>query len=449
MSSSVAPENTIILHGLEAHLPRATALLVAIQHLAAMSVGIITPPLILSTTLSLAAQETAYLVSMGFVFSALGTLLQTCRRGPVGCGLLSVTGTSFAYLQPLSIAYQNGGLPLMSGLALATAPLQILLAPFLSSLRRIFTPLVSGIVVLLIGTSLIPTAWFSLASPLPHHLGFSYNLGIAAFVLGIILLSQLWGNSILRILGLLVAVSGGWILCVCLGIASLPPTLTSAPIAIPKIMPFGFSFRWDMALPFAFISIVSILESMGDMTATAQLSGLKTRGPEFWQRLRGGILADGLTTLSASFCGSLPSTTYAQNNGVIQITGVASRRVGYVLAGLLLALGLFPAVGIWVTIIPKPILGALALVLFGLVAVSGLRLITKEGLDQRNALIVAISLGIGLGLPTQPSLFEVFPVFLRSLLESPISCGGIVALLLSAGLPTSSTSSTTPPETTP
>jgi xanthine/uracil permease len=141
-------------------------------------------------------------------------------------------------------------------------------------------------------------------------------------------------------------------------------------------------------------------------------------------------MADGVVSTLAAMFGGFPSATYAQNNGVIQITGVASRRVGYVMVVILALLGIFPAVGRWVTVMPPPVLGGLALMMFGLVAVAGVRLLMSAGLGQREGVIVALSLGVGLGLPTQPKLLESLPGVLHSLLESGISAGGLTALAL-------------------
>jgi xanthine permease XanP len=175
-----------------------------------------------------------------------------------------------------------------------------------------------------------------------------------------------------------------------------------------------------------------MLEAIGDMTATSQLSGLPASGPDHWRRLSGGVLADGITSTVSALFGGFPSATYAQNNGVIQLTGVASRRVGYSMAAILALLGLFPVVGRLISVVPPPVIGALAMMLFGLVAVSGLRLIQSEGLGQREGLIVALSLGVGLGLPTQPGLLAGLPAALRALGESGISAGGVTALVLAA-----------------
>jgi xanthine/uracil permease len=143
-------------------------------------------------------------------------------------------------------------------------------------------------------------------------------------------------------------------------------------------------------------------------------------------------LADGILSTTTALFGGFPSATYAQNNGVIQITGVASRRVGYVMAVILAALGLFPPVGHWVTAMPPPVLGGLAVLMFGLVAVSGVRILMSAGLGQREGVIVAVSLGVGLGLPSQPALLASLPPALHALCESGISAGGLTALFLNA-----------------
>lgn len=427
-----APVSTgvTLVYGLEDRVPLGPSLLVGAQHVSAMVVGTITPPLLLASTLKFSADDTAYFISIALLASALGAFLQCRRRGPLGAGLLSVTGTSFAFMQPLTQAWHAGGLALVFGMSCLTAPLQMLLAPFLSRLRRVFTPLVSGVVVLLIGTSLIPTAFFGLAAPVRAGAPAWLGLVVGAVVIATIVAAQATGRAWARIAGVALGVIAGYAVCAVLGGVPSPAPGSGAWLTQPRFLPFGFDFKWALVPPFAFIYLVSSLEAMGDMTATSQLSGLATTGTEHWRRLSGGVLADGLTSSVAALFGGFPSTTYAQNNGVIQITGVASRRIGYVMAAILAALGLFPAVGRWVTAMPPPVLGALALLLFGLVAVSGLRLILAAGLGQREGIIVALSLGVGLGLPTQPALLASLPTYVGALLESGISAGGLTALAL-------------------
>jgi len=419
-----------IVYGLEERIPLGPALLVGVQHVSAMVVGTITPPLILAGVLKFSPADTAYLVSIALLASAFGTWLQCRQRGPVGSGLLSVTGTSFAFLQPLTLAGQAGGLALMLGMSTLTAPLLIMLAPFVSRLRRVFTPLVSGVVVLLIGTSLIPTAFYGLATPVRPDAPAWSGLAIGLVVVAVIVAAQATGRAWARIAGAALGVITGCVLSGLFGGLRLPDPGTGAWFTVPKLLPHGFAFDWKFVPPFVFIYLVSMLEAIGDITATSQLSGLETRGPAHWRRLSGGVLADGVTSTVTGLLGGFPSATYAQNNGVIQITGVASRRVGYVMAVILLVLGLVPAVGRWITVLPPPVLGGLALLMFGLVAVAGVRLLVSAGLGQREGVIVALSLGIGLGLPTQPALLASLPGWLHALLESGISAGGLTALLL-------------------
>lgn len=422
--------NPPLLYGLEQRVPPATAILVGFQQVTAMVVGTITPPLLLAGSLKFDPSVTAYLISLALLSSALGTFLQCRRRGPVGSGLLSVTGTSFAFIGVLNQAWHAGGLALMFGLSCLTAPLQIAFSPLLPRLRRVFTPLVSGVVVLLIGISLIPTAYFNLSQPLrpdaPPWLGLLIGVGVVA----IVTVAQATGRAWARIAGIALGVLGGVIACAACGALKPPPPGDGAWFTAVSFLPHGFAFRWELALPFAFVYLVSMLEAIGDMTATAQLSGLDTTGPEHGKRLSGGVLADGITSTVSALFGGFPSATYAQNNGVIQLTGVASRRVGYYMAAMLAVLGLVPVVGRWISVVPSPVIGALAMMLFGLVAVSGLRLILSEGLGQREGMIVALALGIGIGLPTQPGILASLPGWLHALLESGISSGGLTALLL-------------------
>jgi len=425
-----------LAYGLDDRVPLGTALLVSLQHVAAMVVGTITPPLILSRILDLKPSDTAYLVSMSLLSSALGALLQSTRPGPIGSGLLSVTGTSFAFLQPLVQAGRAGGLPLMLGLSLVTAPAQMLLAPFIPRLRRVFSPLVSGVVVLLIGLSLIPSAVTSIAAPLaPGAPGWASPL-VALTVLGVVVTAQLLDRPRLKLASVLLGIAAGYVVCALGHWLLAPDAGDGAWLRLPRLLPYGFAFRADLVLPFVFIYLVSSLEAVGDMTATSQLSGLDATGPEHWKRLRGGVLADGLTCFVSALAGALPSTTYAQNNGVIQITGVASRRIGPAMALILALLGLFPAVGRWVTAMPPPVLGALALLLFGLVAVSGLRMILRVGrITHRDALLIALSLGMGFGAPSQPQLFAALPAALRAVFESGIAAGGVTAVVLNLVMP--------------
>lgn len=424
----------LLVYGPEDRPAIGSAILVAAQQVASMVVGVVTPALILAGALGLAPSDTSYLVSVALLAAAFGTFLQTGRFGPVGSGLLSVTGTSFAFLQPLLLAGRTGGLPLMFGMSLAGAPVQILLAPFMPRLRRVFPPLISGIVVLLIGLSIIPEAMQGIAAPAAPGAAPWTGAAVAGAVIAAVFAAQAAGLVWTRLTGILFGVAAGYAVCGLFGWLHAP-ALGGRWLAVPRLLPHGLAFRADLLVPFAFIYLVSLLEAVGDMTATAQLSGLQAHGPQHAARLRRGLLADGVTSAIAALIGSFPSTTYAQNNGVIQITGVASRHVGKWMALILALLGLCPLVAGWVTAMPPAVLGGMALLLFGLVSVSGLRLIVGRHLGHRDGLVVALALGVGLGAPSQTEWLSHLPGVLRSVLDSGVSAGGITAILLNAVLP--------------
>ena len=246
-----------------------------------MVVGTITPPLILSSILKISPADTAYLISIALLCSAIGVFLQCRQRGPLGSGLLSVTGTSFAFLQPLTQAGNAGGLALMFGMSCVTAPVVILLAPFLSRLKSVFTPLVSGIVILLIGASLIPSAYHGIATPIRPDAPAWMSLAIALSVIAVIVFAQATGRPWMRIAGAAMGVVVGCVLCAMVGGLHAPaPDPTATWFTQPRFLPHDFAFRWSLVLPFAFIYLVSVIEAIGDMTATAQLSGLPTTGAE-------------------------------------------------------------------------------------------------------------------------------------------------------------------------
>jgi xanthine permease XanP len=181
--------------------------------------------------------------------------------------------------------------------------------------------------------------------------------------------------------------------------------------------------------------VITTLESIGDITATSQLSLQPISGPTYWKRIRGGVLADSFNSFLAAVFNTFPNTTFAQNNGIIQLTGVASRRVGYWVGGILAVLGLFPAIGRFIALIPGPVLGAVTLLLFGMVATAGVRILQQVELSHRNLLIVATSISLGIGVESVPEVLLPLPETLKLLFSSAVTTGGIAALLLNTLMP--------------
>ncbi len=202
-------------------------------------------------------------------------------------------------------------------------------------------------------------------------------------------------------------------------------------------LPLRLQFRLGAFLPVALIYLISSIETVGDLTANCMLARQPISGPSYLARLKGGVLGDGVSCMIAATFSAFPNTTFAQNNGVIQLTGVASRYVGLYIGAVLFVLGLFPHIGAIVQQIPKPVLGGATLVMFGSVAAAGVRILAQSPLDRRSMLIIATSLGVGLGIAAQPALLHQLPKLVQNLFDSAITSGGITAIVMCLLIPES------------
>jgi xanthine permease XanP len=210
----------------------------------------------------------------------------------------------------------------------------------------------------------------------------------------------------------------------------------NAPMfALPVPFKFGFAFDLTLFVPIAFIYLVTAIETSGDLTANSVISGQPVEGPLYMKRIKGGILADGVNSGIAAIFNTFPNTTFSQNNGVIQMTGVASRHIGIYIAGILVLMGFFPIIGSAFLLIPKPVLGGATLVLFGTIAVAGIRILATQEMDRRKVYIMAVSFGLGLGVTLVPEATQHLPTFLKQVVATPITLSGLSAIILSLLLP--------------
>lgn len=421
---------TTLLYPHDSDMPVPRAALAGVQQVVAMFVGCITPVLIFCSVVSVTPEDQRYMISMALFASGIGTFLQAKRFGIIGSGLLSVNGTSFAYVDLLLRAGSEGGAPLACGMALAAVPLQFLLAFFLPKLKSVISPLVAGIVVLIIGLDLIPVAGYYIAGNLGESVNWTANASIAALVVGALILSQLSKYPMLRMCAPLIAILAGYGLSAAFGVITWPADAGDEWIVLPQFLPFGLAFKWELLFPFAIIYVVSSIEAIGDLSATATLSGMKAAGTDFWKRVRGGILSDAITSTLAAVINVFPTATFSQNNGVIQLTGVGSRKVGFYVAGILILTALLPQTGYLFSIMPSPVLGGVTLVLFGMIATAGLKMIVDEGLDRSSMLTLAISLGIAFSVPTQEAFVASLPEFLSAIFSSKVATGGLTAMVM-------------------
>jgi len=428
-------KQTDLIYGINDRPPVKEAFFAALQHLLAIFVAIITPPLIIAGALKLDLETTGFLVSMALFISGISTFIQCKRVGPVGAGLLCIQGTSFSFIGPIITAGLAGGLSLIFGVCIAAAPIEMIISRTFKYMRSIITPLVSGIVVLLIGLSLIKVGIVSCGGGYGAMdngtFGSIQNIGVAVIVLGSVLFFNRCKNKYLRMSSIVLGLCIGYLLAFSLGMVDF----SSASLAnlngfnIPLPFKYGLSFSWSAFIAIGLVYLITAIEATGDITANSMISGKEIEGEGYLKRVSGGVLADGFNSMIAGIFNSFPNSIFAQNNGIIQLTGVASRYVGYYIAGMLVVLGLFPVVGIIFSLMPDPVLGGATLLMFGTVAAAGIRIIASQDINRKATLVLAVSLSLGLGVELMPDILNTAPEAIKGIFASGITTGGLTAII--------------------
>ena len=422
-----------IIYGVNDRPPLQETLFAAVQHLLAIFVAIITPPLIIAKALNMDLATTGFLVSMALFVSGVSTFIQCRKFGPVGCGLLCVQGTSFSFIGPIIAIGQAGGLPLIFGACIAAAPVEMAVSYSFKYLRRIITPLVSGIVVMLIGLSLVKAGVMACGGgdPSAADFGSPRNLIVAATVLASVIALNCSNNKYVRMSSIILGVVVGYVLALCMGMVDFGSLNVGDVKSFYVPVPFKLGIDSSI-IAVALVYLVTAIEATGDVTANSMVSGEPVDGEVYVKRVSGGVFADGLNSLLAGVFSSFPNSIFAQNNGIIQLTGVASRYVGYFIAAMLVVLGLFPIVGIVFSLMPSPVLGGATLLMFGTVAAAGVRIVCNEKLDRKAVLVIAASLALGMGVELMPDILKQLPEGVRTIFSSGITTGGLTAILANA-----------------
>ena len=425
-----------LIYGLEARPPLRDTLFAALQHLLAIFVAIITPPLIIAGALKLDLETTGFLVSMSLFVSGVATFVQCRRLGPVGCGLLCVQGTSFSFIGPIIAAGLAGGLPAIFGATIAGSVVEMLVSRVLKYMRRIITPLVSGIVVTLIGLRLIKVGITACgggeAAKAAGTFGSIEYVGLAALVLALIIFFNRSSNHYLRMSSIVIGLVIGYVVSWAMGMVNFSDIPDFGNLNIPIPFKYGVSFDLSAIVSLGLVYLITAIEAYGDITANSLISGQPVEGEKFMKRASGGILADGFNSMLAGIFNSFPNSIFAQNNGMIQLTGVASRYVGYFIAGMLVLLGLFPVVGLIFSLMPEPVLGGATLLMFGTVAAAGIRIIASQDINRKATLVIAISFSFGLSVELVPEILSQLPETVRNIFSSGITTGGVMAILTNA-----------------
>ena len=435
-----------LIYGLNDRPPLRETLFAALQHLLAIFVAIITPPLIISSALKFDLETTGFLVSMSLFVSGPATFVQCRRFGPVGTGLLCIQGTSFSFISPIIGAGMLGvvggkmdvglGLSYIFGACMVASVVEMVVSRLLPYTRKIITPLVSGIVVSLIGMCLIKAGITSCGGGQSAVDGGTFgslqNLGLALLVLVSIIFFNRSSNRFLRMGSIVLGLLIGCVAAYALHLIDFSRISGAGSLNIPVPFKYGLHFDVGSIIGLGLIYLVTAVEAFGDITANSLISGEPVEGPVFLKRAQGGVLADGFNSFLAAVFNSFPNSIFAQNNGMIQLTGVASRYVGYFIAGALVLLGLFPVVGQLFSLIPDAVLGGATLLMFGTVAAAGIRIIAATEITRKAVLVMAISFAMGLSVELVPGILDKMPDVIRNIFSSGITTGGLTAILANA-----------------
>ena len=431
-----------LIFGLNDRPDPAKTFLAAAAHLFAIVASILTAPLLIARAVGLDSEATQYVISASLVVSGIATFIQTFRIGIVGSGLLAVQGTSFAFIG--TMAYAASQLPpttsqeellgVLLGTAAVGGGMIVFLSFFLDTVRRVITPTVTGVTICLLGLSLLWSAlgnsWrlLSMASD-DELLPLTFEW---LFTLGIITLLATRNNPYARLVCVPTGLFAGLILAAILRGWSMPTPNLDQELFLLQIMPVSLRFSPVALLVLLPIFLVSLTETIGDITATSLVSKQPIKGKEYFVRLRGGVLGDGFNTILASLLGAFPNTTFSQNNAVIRLTGIASRQVGYLLALFLIVLGSIPAVSSLVVNIPGSVLNSTTAFLFAMIAYTGLEIVRAHA-KQKGLRILIVSICGAFGLIFLPQLLLSLgietPAYASILMGFPVATGALIAIV--------------------
>jgi NCS2 family nucleobase:cation symporter-2 len=401
-----------------------------VQHVLTMYGGIIAPPLIIGGAAGVSPTEIGLLVASCLFIGGLATILQSYGVPFFGSRLPLVQGTSFAGVATMTAIVADGGLPAVFGAVIASALLGLLIAPVFSRLVKYFPPVVTGTVITVIGLSLMPVAahWAMGNDTKAADSGSVSNIGLAALTLAIVLLLSKVAVPAVSRLSILLSIVVGTALAAVLGKADFSQVGNGPIFAVPA--PFGFGApTFDVAaiVSMFIVVLVTLTETTADILAVGEIVGTKVGK----RRIGDGLRADMASSAIAPIFNGFIQSAFAQNVGLVAITGVRSRFVVTAGGGVLMVLGLLPVLGRLVAAIPYPVLGGAGLVLFGTVAAAGIKTLSKVDYNGNlNLVIVAASVGLGMVPIAVPDFYDRFPPWVGTIFHSGISSAALLAVVL-------------------
>ena len=427
MNSSSMKMESNLSYGVNDNPKLVTKILLGLHHIFSAFGGIIVVPLVISSELGFNAAMSTAVISASILSAGIATIIQARGIGRVGSKVACIMGTDFTFVSPSISVGSVLGLPGIIGATILGAFFEIILSYFIKPLMKLFPPIVTGTVVCLIGLTLLPVSmdWAAGGSGATDY-GSLINISVAMFVMIITLLLNRYGKGMLSSASILIGMISGYLICIPLEMVDLSSISQANFISIPQIFQYGVAFNLKALIAFLPAYFVTTIETVGCLKAIGEVSEVDMDD----EKVGAGVLADGIGSIIGGAMGAFPNTSFSQNVGLIPLTKVASKYVASMAGIILVVLGLFPKVAAIINTIPSPVLGGVGIVMFGTVAASGIKTLSSVEINDRNLLIIATSIGLGLGVTFRPDFISQLPEGLQMIFASGISTGTIVALVL-------------------
>lgn len=424
-------EDTELYYGLDDTPDLLTTSVLGFQNVITAFGGLVAVPLVIAGMAGFGVADTAYLVSAALLVSGIVSIIQSKGFGKkhyrVGAGLPTIMGTDFAFIGPAAAVISSGGIAAYFGGTMLASLLEFGMSYFIKPLMKFFPPVVTGSVIALMGMTLMSVAMDWAAGGVGSaNYGAPINIGITVLVFTIIALINHYAGKKFAPLAVLLGAVIGYIICIPLGMVDFQQVRDAAWFAWPQFFKYGITFRLEYALPFLTGYLVTIIETVGVMQTLGQVT--KTELTD--ETVAAGVRADAVGSWIGPIFGSGPAATFSQNAGLIPMTKNASRKVAIAAGVIMILMSLFPKFATLVSIMPMPVLGGAGLLMFGNVAAAGIQSLSRVKFNNRNMIIVASSLAVGLGVSFRPEVTAALPGVLNGLFSSGISAGTIVALVM-------------------
>ena len=428
--------------------PIAKAVPLGIQHVLAMFVSNVTPAIIVcgaagigfgSDQGALGFPDMTYMIQMSMLFAGIATLIQSMGMGPIGAKLPIVQGTSFAFLPVMIPAVAGLGTAGLGGLmtgVLIGGIFHMILGTFIGRIRFALPPLITGLIVLMIGLSLMKVGIQYAAGGVPNMgkpVYGSWDMWFPALVVIAVTLGlKFFTKGLMSVAAVLIGIIIGYIVAYFMGQVSFGNVGKAALFQVPMPFKWGFEFNLAIVIGMCFMAVISAIETVGDVSGITKGGAGREATDE---EITGATYADGVGTAVAGIFGGLPNTSFSQNVGLISMTGVMSRHVVSIGAVFLIICGFIPLVGAIIRTVPINVLGGGVIVMFGMVAAAGVNMLSGVAWNRRNMVIFAVSLSIGFGLQLVPDALQHTPGWLKILLTSGLLPAAFLAIVLNLILP--------------